>query len=207
MYNTIDYQNALWGKDIFTLTGLDVRAEILNDIFPDIKENTDELLKLLRDYKNITTNKETIYKMNQRDFNNWLSDIFVILRQSAVLAKIYLNHQKEDIPIIKLGDRELNRTALIGAYKNQTDDSMFTTIDNIIFIITDISLGFTPDESFYGILSKYISLNVPKFKTIPLKDISSLLQQTAPKYVMDDEYKDNKEIYFKIVDDITFIKE
>lgn len=207
MYNTIDYQNALWGKDIFTLTGLDVRAEILNDIFPDIKEKTDELLKLLSDYKNITTNKETIYKMNQRDFNNWLSDIFVILRQSAVLAKIYLNHQKEDIPIIKLGDRELNRTALIGAYKNQTDDSMFTTIDNIIFIITDISLGFTPDESFYGILSKYISLNVPKFKTIPLKDISLLLQQTSPKYIMDDEYKDNKEIYFKIVDDITFLKE
>ena len=132
MYNTIDYQNALWGKEIFTLTALDVRAEILNDIFPDIKENTNELLKMLNNYKKNINYKETIYKMNQRDFNNWLSDIFVILRQSAILAKIYLNHQKEDIPIIKLGDRELNRTALIGAYKNQTDDSMFTTIDNII---------------------------------------------------------------------------
>lgn len=51
MYNTIDYQNALWGKEIFTLTGLDVRAEILNDIFPDIKENTNELLNMLNNYK------------------------------------------------------------------------------------------------------------------------------------------------------------
>lgn len=50
MYNTIDYQNALWGKDIFTLQALGIRAEILKEIFPDIKEKTDKLIESIALY-------------------------------------------------------------------------------------------------------------------------------------------------------------
>jgi hypothetical protein len=205
MYNTIDYQNALWGKEIFTLQALDVRAEILKDIFPDIKEKTDKLIESIALYNPVE--KTYLYNMNQRAFNKWLTDVFAVLKQSAELVKAYFNHEKDDCPIVRLGERDINRTSLLGAYKNQEDETMFTTIDNIVFIVTDVALGFNPSESYYGILAKYISINVPKFKKIPINDISSALQQVTAKYIMDDEYKEDKEIYFKIVDDITFLKE
>lgn len=203
MYSTIDYQNALWGKDIFTLQALDIRAEILKDTFPDIKEKTDKLIKEITLYEIL--DKDCIYNMNQRNFNHWLSNVFTILRQSADLVKTYFSHEKDDCPIIKLGERDINRTSLLGAYKNQEDETMFTTIDNIIFIVTDVALGFNPSESYYGILAKYISINVPKFKKRPINDVSSALQQVTAKYIMDDEYKEDKEIFFKIIDDITFL--
>lgn len=205
MYNTIDYQNALWGKDIFTLQALDVRAEILKEIFPDIKEKTDKLIESIALYNPVE--KTYLYNMNQRAFNKWLTDVFAVLKQSVELVKAYFNHEKDDCPIVRLEERDINRTSLLGAYKNQEDETMFTTIDNIVFIVTDVALGFNPSESYYGILAKYISINVPKFKKIPINDISSALQQVTAKYIMDDEYKEDKEIYFKIVDDITFLKE
>lgn len=205
MYNTIDYQNALWGKDIFTLQALDVRAEILKEIFQDIKEKTDKLIESIALYNPVE--KTYLYNMNQRAFNKWLTDVFAVLKQSVELVKAYFNHEKDDCPIVRLEERDINRTSLLGAYKNQEDETMFTTIDNIVFIVTDVALGFNPSESYYGILAKYISINVPKFKKIPINDISSALQQVTAKYIMDDEYKEDKEIYFKIVDDITFLKE
>lgn len=205
MYSTIDYQNALWGKDIFTLQGLDVRAEILKDIFPDIKEKTDKLIESIALYNPVE--KTYLYTLNQRAFNEWLTDVFIVLKQSTELVKAYFNHEKDDCPIVKLRERDINRTSLLGAYKNQEDEAMFTTIDDIVFIVTDVALGFNPSESYYGILAKYISINIPKFKKIPINDISSALQQVTAKYIMDDEYKEDKEIFFKIVDDITFLKD
>lgn len=203
MYNTIDYQNALWGKDIFTLQALDVRAEILKDIFPDIKEKTDKLIESIALYNPVE--KTYLYNMNQRAFNEWLTDVFAVLRKSTELVKAYFNHEKDDCPIVRLGERDINRTSLLGAYKNQEDETMFTTIDNIVFIVTDVALGFNPSESYYGILSKYISINIPKFKNTPINNISETLQQVTAKYIMDDEYKEDKEIFFKIIDDITFL--
>ncbi len=208
MYNTIDYQNALWGKDIYTPTGLLVRAEILEKYCPDIHRATENLLNILYEIPKIT--EEDILNLNQREFSLWLYNIFYILKKAYDLVKTYTSHEKDSLPIAKLGERDIYRTALLGCYKNQTDEDFYNTIDNVIFITIDLSLGFPISESELGILSKYIKKHIKKFENIDLKIIFEKLQKVVPEIILDTDYSNEsikKDIFFKVVDGITFLKE
>lgn len=201
MFNTIDYENALWGKDLYTIRALEVRAEILNEIFPDISLATSQLIAAINEFNTDANRdiKKVLYS-NQREFSTWLNHVFYVLNKAYLLAQCYLSHEKNDIPIIKLGDRDINRTALFGAYKNRTDEEFYDVIDNIIFIIVDISLGFNPKESELAILSKYIINNVKKYKKSSISEVINELQNITPYYIC--EYKNNKDVYFDIVNDL-----
>lgn len=182
-FNPVDYENALWGKDIYTLRGLEVRAYILNDVFPQISEKIYKLLNLVEKYKNTYKELEDYDIINQRVFAKWTDKTFEIYNMVIqALAEIHTYESHEWKPI-KLQDRDIIAVALFGAYKNRTDTDLYDNIDNIFFAAIDIELGFNMEESAYGVIADYILENIPKYKNTDKKDLLEKLQTFAPKYI------------------------
>ena len=184
-FNPIDYENALWGKDIYTLRGLEVRAYILNDVFPKISEKIYMLLDLIKEYKDTYKGLEDYDIINQRVFAKWTDKTFEIYNMvMQVLAEFHTYESHEWKPI-KLQDRDIIAVALFGAYKNRTDTDLYDNIDNIFFAAVDIELGFNMEESAYGVIADYILENIPKYKDTDKKVLLEKLQTFAPKYIIE----------------------
>lgn len=185
IFNPVDYENALWGKDIYTLRGLEVRAYILNDVFPQINEKIYKLLDLVKEYKDTYKGLEDYDIVNQRVFAKWTDKTFEIYNMvMQALAEIHTCESHEWKPI-KLQDRDIIAVALFGAYKNRTDTDLYDNIDNIFFAAIDIELGFNMEESAYGVIADYILENIPKYKNTDKKDLLEKLQTFAPKYIIE----------------------
>lgn len=184
-FNPVDYENALWGKDIYTLRGLEVRAYILNDVFPQISEKIYKLLDLVEEYNDTYKELEDYDIINQRVFAKWTDKTFEIYNMvMQALAEIHTYESHEWKPI-KLQDRDIIAVALFGAYKNRTDTDLYDNIDNIFFAAIDIELGFNMEESAYGVIADYILENIPKYKNTDKKDLLEKLQTFAPKYIIE----------------------
>lgn len=184
-FNPVDYENALWGKDIYTLRGLEVRAYILNDVFPQISEKIYKLLDLVEEYKATYKELEDYDIINQRVFAKWTDKTFEIYNMvMQALAEIHTYESHEWKPI-KLQNRDIIAVALFGAYKNRTDTDLYDNIDNIFFAAIDIELGFNMEESAYGVIADYILENIPKYKNTDKKDLLEKLQTFAPKYIIE----------------------
>ena len=184
-FNPVDYENALWGKDIYTLRGLEVRAYILNDVFPQISEKIYKLLDSVEEYKDTYKELEDYDIINQRVFAKWTDKTFEIYNMvMQALAEIHTYESHEWKPI-KLQDRDIIAVALFGAYKNRTDTDLYDNIDNIFFAAIDIELGFNMEESAYGVIADYILENIPKYKNTDKKDLLEKLQTFAPKYIIE----------------------
>lgn len=184
-FNPVDYENALWGKDIYTLRGLEVRAYILNDVFPQISEKIYKLLDLVEEYKDTYKELEDYDIVNQRVFAKWTDKTFEIYNMvMQALAEIH-TYESHEWKTIKLQDRDIIAVALFGAYKNRTDTDLYDNIDNIFFATVDIELGFNMEESAYGVIADYILENIPKYKNTDKKDLLEKLQTFAPKYIIE----------------------
>ena len=182
-FNPVDYENALWGKDIYTLRGLEIRAYILNDVFPQISEKIYKLLDLVKEYKDTYKELEDYDIINQRVFAKWTDKTFEIYNMvMQTLAEIHTYESHEWKPI-KLQDRDIIAVSLFGAYKNRTDTDLYDNIDNIFFAAIDIELGFNMEESAYGVIADYILENIPKYKNTDKKVLLEKLQTFAPKYI------------------------
>ena len=135
----VDYENALWGKDIYTLRGLEVRAYILNDVFPKISKKIYMLLDLIKEYKDTYKGLEDYDIINQRVFAKWTDKTFEIYNMvMQVLTEVHTYESHEWKPI-KLQDRDIIAVALFGAYKNRTDTDLYDNIDNIFFAAVILS--------------------------------------------------------------------
>lgn len=184
-FNPVDYENALWGKDIYTLRGLEVRAYILNDVFPKISEKIYKLLDLVEEYKDTYKELEDYDIVNQRVFAKWTDKTFEIYNMvMQALAEIH-TYESHEWKTIKLQDRDIIAVSLFGAYKNRTDTNLYDNIDNIFFAAVDIELGFNMEESAYGVIADYILENIPKYKDTDKKDLLEKLQTFAPKYIIE----------------------
>lgn len=184
-FNPVDYENALWGKDIYTLRGLEVRAYILNDVFPKISEKIYMLLDLIKEYKDTYKGLEDYDIINQRVFAKWTDKTFEIYNMvMQVLAEVH-TYESHEWKTIKLQDRDIIAVALFGAYKNRTDTDLYDNIDNIFFAAVDIELGFNMEESAYGVIADYILENIPKYKNTDKKVLLEKLQTFAPKYIIE----------------------
>lgn len=184
-FNPVDYENALWGKDIYTLRGLEVRAYILNDVFPKISKKIYMLLDLIKEYKDTYKGLEDYDIINQRVFAKWTDKTFEIYNMvMQVLTEVHTYESHEWKPI-KLQDRDIIAVALFGAYKNRTDTDLYDNIDNIFFAAVDIELGFNMEESAYGVIADYILENIPKYKDTDKKVLLEKLQTFAPKYIIE----------------------
>ena len=184
-FNPVDYENALWGKDIYTLRGLEIRAYILNDVFPQISEKIYKLLDLVKEYKDTYKELEDYDIINQRVFAKWTDKTFEIYNMvMQTLAEIHTYESHEWKPI-KLQDRDIIAVSLFGAYKNRTDTDLYDNIDNIFFAAIDIELGFNMEESAYGVIADYILENIPKYKNTDKKSLLEKLQTFAPKYIIE----------------------
>lgn len=184
-FNPVDYENALWGKDIYTLRGLEVRAYILNDVFPQISEKIYKLLDLVEEYKDTYKELEDYDIVNQRVFAKWTDKTFEIYNMvMQALAEIH-TYESHEWKTIKLQDRDIIAVSLFGAYKNRTDTDLYDNIDNIFFAAVDIELGFNMEESAYGVIADYILENIPKYKDTDKKDLLEKLQTFAPKYIIE----------------------
>ena len=184
-FNPVDYENALWGKDIYTLRGLEVRAYILNDVFPKISEKIYMLLDLIKEYKDTYKGLEDYDIINQRMFAKWTDKTFKIYNMvMQVLTKVH-TYENHEWKTIKLQDRDIIAVALFGAYKNRTDTDLYDNIDNIFFAAVDIELGFNMEESAYGVIADYILENIPKYKDTDKKVLLEKLQTFAPKYIIE----------------------
>ena len=184
-FNPVDYENALWGKDIYTLRGLEVRAYILNDVFPKISEKIYILLDLIKEYKDTYKGLKDYDIINQRVFAKWTDktfEIYNMVMQALTEVHTYENHEWKTI---KLQDRDIIAVALFGAYKNRTDTDLYDNIDNIFFAAVDIELGFNMEESAYGVIADYILENIPKYKNTDKKVLLEKLQTFAPKYIIE----------------------
>lgn len=184
-FNPVDYENALWGKDIYTLRGLEVRAYILNDVFPQISEKIYKLLDLVEEYKDTYKELEDYDIVNQRVFAKWTDKTFEIYNMvMQALAEIH-TYESHEWKTIKLQDRDIIAVSLFGAYKNRTDTDLYDNIDNIFFAAVDIELGFNMEESAYGVIADYILENIPKYKDTDKKVLLEKLQTFAPKYIIE----------------------
>lgn len=184
-FNPVDYENALWGKDIYTLRGLEVRAYILNDVFPKISEKIYKLLDLVEEYKDTYKELEDYDIVNQRVFAKWTDKTFEIYNMvMQALAEIH-TYESHEWKTIKLQDRDIIAVSLFGAYKNRTDTNLYDNIDNIFFAAVDIELGFNMEESAYGVIADYILENIPKYKDTDKKALLEKLQTFAPKYIIE----------------------
>lgn len=184
-FNPVDYENALWGKDIYTLRGLEVRAYILNDVFPQISEKIYKLLDLVEEYKDTYKELEDYDIVNQRVFAKWTDKTFEIYNMvMQALAEIH-TYESHEWKTIKLQDRDIIAVSLFGAYKNRTDTNLYDNIDNIFFAAIDIELGFNMEESAYGVIADYILENIPKYKNTDKKALLEKLQTFAPKYIIE----------------------
>lgn len=184
-FNPVDYENALWGKDIYTLRGLEVRAYILNDVFPKISKKIYMLLDLIKEYKDTYKGLEDYDIINQRVFAKWTDKTFEIYNMvMQVLTEVH-TYESHEWKTIKLQDRDIIAVALFGAYKNRTDTDLYDNIDNIFFAAIDIELGFNMEESAYGVIADYILENIPKYKDTDKKVLLEKLQTFAPKYIIE----------------------
>ncbi len=184
-FNPVDYENALWGKDIYTLRGLEVRAYILNDVFPKISEKIYILLDLIKEYKDTYKGLKDYDIINQRVFAKWTDKTFEIYNMvMQVLTEVH-TYENHEWKTIKLQDRDIIAVALFGAYKNRTDTDLYDNIDNIFFAAVDIELGFNMEESAYGAIADYILENIPKYKNTDKKVLLEKLQTFAPKYIIE----------------------
>ena len=184
-FNPVDYENALWGKDIYTLRGLEVRAYILNDVFPKISKKIYMLLDLIKEYKDTYKGLEDYDIINQRVFAKWTDKTFEIYNMvMQVLTEVH-TYESHEWKTIQLQDRDIIAVALFGAYKNRTDTDLYDNIDNIFFAAVDIELGFNMEESAYGVIADYILENIPKYKNTDKKALLEKLQTYAPKYIIE----------------------
>lgn len=201
-FNPVDYENALWGKDIYTLRGLEIRAYILNDVFPQISEKIYKLLDLVKEYKDTYKELEDYDIINQRVFAKWTDKTFEIYNMvMQTLAEIHTYESHEWKPI-KLQDRDIIAVSLFGAYKNRTDTDLYDNIDNIFFAAIDIELGFNMEESAYGVIADYILENIPKYKNTDKKSLLEKLQTFAPKYII----KSKPDAFFGLLTDLAVNK-
>lgn len=201
-FNPVDYENALWGKDIYTLRGLEIRAYILNDVFPQISEKIYKLLDLVKEYKDTYKELEDYDIINQRVFAKWTDKTFEIYNMvMQTLAEIHTYESHEWKPI-KLQDRDIIAVSLFGAYKNRTDTDLYDNIDNIFFAAIDIELGFNMEESAYGVIADYILENIPKYKNTDKKVLLEKLQTFAPKYIIESK----PDAFFGILTDLAVNK-
>ena len=186
-FNPVDYENALWGKDIYTLRGLEVRADILSDVFPEISKEIEKLLKKINEYREHYPIKMqiNILYLNQRLFANWVEEVFNIYKQVVSVLKTIHTYESHTWEVRKLQDRDIIAVALFGAYKNRTDTDLYDNIDNIFFAAVDIELGFNMEESAYGVIADYILENITKYKDTDKKVLLEKLQTFAPKYIIE----------------------
>lgn len=197
-FGAVDYENALWGKDIYTLRGLQVRADILNDNFPEVSKKIYALLEEIENYQTIYDDTD-FNIMNQRVFAKWVDDVFGIYNTVLqILIDIHTYESYEWKPI-KLQERDIIAVALLGAYKNRTDTELFDNIDNIFFVTLDFALNFNPEESAYGIIADYIKANQNSCKDTDRESILESLKSFAPEYIMNAV----PDAFFKILDNIS----
>lgn len=200
-FTPVDYENALWGKDIYTSRGLMVRADILSDVFPEISREINDLLEqivLYREHYPIAMQTNIMY-FNQRIFADWVEEVFNIYKQALNVLKTIHTYESHTWEVRKLQNRDIIAVALFGAYKNRTDTELFDNIDNIVFMSIDLELGLSLEESAYGIITGYIKGNIPKYKKTDRNKLLEAVKTYAPKYIMED----TKDAFFNILTDLS----
>lgn len=217
MSKFVDYENALWGKDIYTIKGLMVRAEILKEYIPEIEGLTDDYIKSLEEVEVIPV--EDILHYNQREFSRWLNKAFFVLNKLVKLANCYLSNEMKDLPMKKVKDfeeaksinpesnvleRDFIRTALLGCYKNREETTMYDVIDNILFVSNDFCYGFNPEESCVGVITDYLLSSDKKYKNADRKKTFDDLSIVYAEFIVN--YKDNEDVYFELLNKFKYEK-
>lgn len=201
-FTSTDYKNALWGKDIYTSKGLMARADILSDVFPEISKEFHNLVKKMDEYRKhypIAMQINIMY-FDQKLFADWVEEVFSIYRQAVKTIKAVRSYEPRTWEARKIQNKDIVALALSGAYPPYSAQIPFDDIGHIIFISIDLELGFSLEESVYGIITDYIHGNIPEYKKMDRNELFKAVELTAFKYIIED----SKDVFSSILSNLSF---